>query len=223
MAKGAKEKLIVLLDRLIAQASGLLGRDNYYSRHVTDLQPAVWVDSQPLAQLRSECRNLVRVLGRQGDVWKKTFDNDGTGLDVLKEMLGTLQGIRTVVENDLLVTVEDLIFAEAFADLLEQAEHLLEGGYFLAAGVLGRAVLEEHLRKWCDHAGCVPAGAKPTLSSFQVELQKAGHLTKLEVAHVSAMASTGNTAAHNLPGLTHAAVERLIRDVGDFLVRHPLS
>jgi hypothetical protein len=48
---------------------------------------------------------------------------------------------RDVIENDLLVGLDALVFAEAFSDLLEQSEHLLGGGYFLAAGVLGRACL----------------------------------------------------------------------------------
>jgi hypothetical protein len=137
-------------------------------------------------------------------------------------MAGTLEGVKHAVENDLLVTVEDLVFAEAFSDLLEQADHLLTGRFWLAAAILGRAVLEEHLRKWCDKEGCTPSIPKPTMSHFYIELQKAGHLNKLEVANVQAMVAAGNEAAHNTGKLTEPDAEKLIRDVRDFLLRHPL-
>ena len=57
--------------------------------------------------------------------------------------------------------------AEAFESLLEQADYLLSEGYFLAAGVLGRAVLEEHLRKWCDLKAYSPAKQRPTINDFK--------------------------------------------------------
>jgi hypothetical protein len=119
--------------------------------------------------------------------------------------------------------------AEAFSDLLEQADHLLEKNHFLAAGVLGRAVLEEHLRKWCQHVGCAflkPDGTpkdKPTMSDFYGELQKGGQLNALQRRHVENMAAVGNACAHNMGTATRDDVERLLRDVRDFLVRFPVS
>lgn len=44
---------------------------------------------------------------------------------VQKGMLGTLEGIKTVIERDLLITVEDLVMAEAFDD--RQNRNLLYG------------------------------------------------------------------------------------------------
>jgi hypothetical protein len=60
-------------------------------------------------------------------------------------MVGTLQAIRDAIVANLLVSVEGLVLTEAFDDILRQAEYLLNTGDFIAAGVLGRAVLGEFL------------------------------------------------------------------------------
>ena len=72
-------------------------------------------------------------------------------------MLGALDSIREGIEAGRLLRVEDLVFAEAFANLIEQAEYLLKRNYFLASGVLLRAVLEEELRRMCEINECTPA------------------------------------------------------------------
>ena len=166
---------------------------------------------------------MMRVLGKLAEPWQQVFAVNDNSIKHAKQMLGTLEAIKSVVAAEGLVTVEDLVMAEAFADLLEQADYLLSENYALAAGVIGRAVLEEHLRKLCGHASLVPTKPKPTLNDWKQELQKASKLNKIEVTHVDAMATVGNEAAHNKPGLKGEDVERMLRDVREFLVRHPLS
>ena len=61
------------------------------------------------------------------------------------------------------------------------------------------------------------------MSHFYAELQKASKINKIEVKHVESMAAVGNAAAHVESTLKRDDVERLIRDVRDFLARHPLS
>ena len=129
--------------------------------------------------------------------------------------------LHQAMVDDLLFKVEDLVLAEAFSDLLEQADHLLASGYFLAAGVLGRAVLEEHLRKWCARKACTPTKPKPTLNDYTASLYKLNYLNKIELKHVEAMSAIGNESAHNSPTLKREDVERLIRDVSDFVAKHP--
>jgi hypothetical protein len=112
--------------------------------------------------------------------------------------------------------------AEAFDDLLEQAEHLLSEGYFLAAGVLGRAVLEEHLRKWFHHAGCAFSKPKPVMSDFYMELYKANHINKLVLKQIESMAAVGNSAAHNDPSLKPQDVLRFLPELRGFLTANPI-
>jgi hypothetical protein len=219
MAKTTKDKLLKAVDALIAEGRTVLASKYEFK----NIAAAPQVDTQLQAKWRAGCLNLMRLLGKHAEPWQHVFNNEHVRYSVARTMAGTLEGIKQALESDLLVTVEDLVFAEAFSDLLEQADYLLSEGYWLAAGVLGRAVLEEHLRKWCDKEGCAPNVPKPTMNNYHTELQKAGHLNKIDAQHVLAMAAVGNTAAHNKPGLTAQDVERLLRDVREFLVRHPLS
>ncbi len=164
------------------------------------------------------------MLGESAEPWKKSIDsrerNNPTNTTVI---IGVLQSIQHAFQNNLLLTVADLIRAEAFDNLLEQGEYLFTEGYHLAAGVLGRAVFEEHLREWCALKSCTPANAKPTLSNFIDSLYKDKHISATLMKHFVAIAGVGNDAAHNLPSLNKEDVERMLRDVREVLVRHPLS
>ncbi len=137
-------------------------------------------------------------------------------------MLGRLRGLRDAIRHDLLIRVEDLVSADAFASLLEQADELLSKDYVLAAGVLGRAVLEEHLRKLCERHDCLPVN-RPTINDLNQSLYKSGQLDKLGMQTVTAMATIGNDCAHNTTQHTAKDVGKFLSDVRDFLIRHPLS
>jgi hypothetical protein len=163
------------------------------------------------------------MLGDKGNLWQDTFAESSPGLHEARKMQGTLQAIREAVESNLLITVEGLIMSEAFSDLLDQADYLIASGFFLAAGVLGRAVLEERLRKWCQHISCVPPKPTPTMSDFYTELQKVGKLNALERKHIESMTGVGSDCAHNKGAATKADVERMLRDIREFLIRHPIA
>ena len=102
-----------------------------------------------------------------------------------------------------------------------KADYLLDHNHLLAAGVLGRAMLEGHLRKLCNRHGSMPAG-NTTISVLNDALYKAQHLDKLAMQGVTKMATAGNHCAHNRhPPLPKADVKLLLRDVREFLARHP--
>jgi hypothetical protein len=181
------------------------------------------VELQGFAKLRAGCANLLRMLGPAGDPWKELLADASNTPFAVKRILGTLEAIGEAVQNGLLVKVEDLVRAEAFDNLLTQADYLLSETYFLAAGVLGRAVLEEHLRKWCDQKSCAPTKPKPTISDFKDTLYKAKEINVTQMKHIESLAAVGNDAAHNIPSLITSDVERLLRDVREILIKHPLS
>lgn len=60
---------------------------------------------------------------------------------------GALKALRRDVASGYLISIQELIHANIFADFLEMAEHLLGEGYKDAAAVMIGGVLEEHLRK----------------------------------------------------------------------------
>src|SRR5258707_9832403 len=104
--------------------------------------------------------------------WKSVLSHNTVArtLDSVQGPLEALRTIRYALQEGLLTQYEDLIFAQAFADLFEQGAYLFDQGYFLAAGVIFRAVLEERLRKLCDRGGCAPTRPRPTISDYNQAL-----------------------------------------------------
>jgi len=87
----------------------------------------------------------------------------------------------------------------------------------LAAGVLARGVIEQHLRKRCDELGCMPSKSRPTLNDFNQALYGAKHIDKITMKHIDALAAIGNDAAHNNPSLKEEDVKRLVAEVPNLL------
>jgi hypothetical protein len=132
---------------------------------------------------------------------------------------GALKGIRQSLQEGLIVRFEDLVLAETFSDLCEQADYLFQQGYFLAAAVIARAVLEERLRRLCTAHECLPDRERPTLGDFNTELYKRTIYDKITFKHVDALAAIGNNAAHNNPDLEKQDVRRLLDGLQGFLGR----
>ena len=61
--------------------------------------------------------------------------------------IGILGAVLEDIEQGFLDTMRQLITAEVFTDLLDQAAHLLETGYKAPAASLGGAILEDGLRR----------------------------------------------------------------------------
>jgi hypothetical protein len=209
------DRLLKELDRLIAEGESV----------ALTIQPAGKFQEdrakiQPFAQWRAGAKNLMRMLGNLAAPWEGTFDGNN-GITSVRNMLGTLQGIRKVIEAGALVSVEELVLATAFTDMLDQADYLLANQYLQAAGTLGRAVLESHLRSWAGNA-CAPiTKARPTINDYKEALYR-NHVIPLTLSkHIDAMAAIGNDAAHNKQGVKHEDVSRMLRDVREFITKYP--
>ncbi len=182
----------------------------------------IYLDAESFSKWVAKCAHLAVLLAEHATPWRSTLLSAGENSLVNANcLLGTLRAIHDTLKAGLLIRLDQLVRAETFSDLLDQADYLLSEGYFLAAGVLGRAVLEEHLRRWCATAGCTPPGKdRPTLSNYNATLYNAKHIDKATMKHVDALTAIGNDAAHNATGLQKVHVERLLRDVREFIVRY---
>jgi hypothetical protein len=138
-------------------------------------------------------------------------------------MIGALEAIQSLLAAGLIGSIESLVRAETAGDLIEQAEELQSAGYSLAAAVIARAVLEEHLRNLCQFHSCLPAAARPTIETYKNELRIKTVLDKIAVKTVDHMAAIGNAAAHNTPDFDPTAVRLLLAELTAFLAKHPLS
>jgi hypothetical protein len=212
------DKVTQLVDRLIAEAKELLrtatsGRHDM--RYVTDRELLKkW--SNEIILLHSVAGDIVRP-------WRTRLGHNGVliGTDEVEHVLATLETIRFAISEGLLTKYQDLVFAEALSDIFQQASYLLSEGYFMAAGVLLRAVLEERLRLLTQRHKCVPPKANPTINDFNMALYGATPpiYDKTMMLNVTALAAVGNDAAHANPALRVEDVTRMKQGVGDFLTR----
>jgi hypothetical protein len=113
--------------------------------------------------------------------------------------------------------ITQLVKAETLADLLDQAEHLYESGYHLAAGVIGRAVLEEHLRTTCFNLNCSPTKKRPTINDFNQALYGIQYHSKIKMKQADTLAAIGNDAAHNNPEMDSSDVKTLLTDLPEII------
>jgi hypothetical protein len=215
----AKDRISNLVDSLITQGKAVLATE--FKQESDWAGSAPLVNIQEFAKWRASCRLLLSLLGQSAAPWDDMCEIEQNNVATVLSMQGTLEAIREALNNDLLVRYEELVFAEAFSDLMEQAEYLFDEGYILAAGVILRAVLEERLKKMCSYHHCDPSRKRPTIVNYNTALYKAKVYDKITLKHIESMAAIGNEAAHNSPALTGEDVGRFKRDLLSFLQRYP--
>lgn len=212
-----KEKILEFVESLISEGEAVKASKWHPGGNWLGGPPS-YVDLQRFKRWTASCRVLLPMLGPFADSWREALEPERANkYEHALAILGTLEAIRDNLRAERLVRLSHLVAAEVFADLHSQAEHLLEQKYFLAAGVLFRAVLEEKVRRLASDAGAMPAKSRPTIGDLNVALYKAQLYDKPTMKHVEAMAAIGNDAAHVAQTLTGEDVERLGRDVAAFL------
>jgi hypothetical protein len=137
--------------------------------------------------------------------WKKVLattsftDMHANYFDHVSEVAGILQGVQHDLKAGMLMDFKRLLQAEIFADFLEMAEHLLDGGYKDPAAVLLGAVMEDSLRKVAAAAAVSTVGpnSKPlTIDPLNVAIAKAGTYGPLVQKQITTWANLRNDAAH---------------------------
>lgn len=138
------------------------------------------VDHDQVNKWAVSCSNLLaRVFGESSEHYRRYLDIRprlamfAKAATALCGLLGVLRAAKDDYEHGYLFETRALIQAEVFDDFLEQAEYLLREGYFQPAAVLAGGVLEDGLRKLCQHK-CIQLPAKTTIEPMNIELVKAG-------------------------------------------------
>jgi hypothetical protein len=210
-----KDFVLPIIEEMIQEGEKL--KTTKFTTGVIGAPP--FVEVQGFGKFIGRLKSLAFILGELGQPWNDelTKDHGRNAYPTLVRLIGLLEAIKNDIENDHLIRAESMIRAEALSDLLEQAEYLLEQGYYLAAGVLARAVIEQHLRKRCDELGCMPSKSRPTINDFNQALYASKHIDKIAMKHIDSLAAVGNDSAHNNPSLKQEDVERLVREVPNIL------
>ena len=205
-----KDKFLKITDSLIEEAKSVLS-SQYESHYVGR---AKYVDLQLFHKWWGKIKSFGYQLGEAAKPWQEIFSsNPNNSLGSVKVLLGSLESIRHELENDYLQTITQLVKAETLADLLDQSEHLYESGYHLAAGVIGRAVLEEHLRTTCSNLNCIPTKKRPTINDYNQALYGIQHYSKIKMKQIDTLAAIGNDAAHNKPEMDSSDIKKLLTDL----------
>ncbi len=210
-----KEKYVEILNNLINEGNQVVATQF----EVSIIGAPTYVDVQSLNRWFGKIKSLYYQLGKSAEPWKKILSEDPkqNTLFFTKQVIGTLEAIKFEIENDHLDSFTRIIRAETAADLMEQAELLLTNGFYLAAGVIGRAILEEILRKTCESLSCSPTKEKPTINDYNQSLYANQHYSKTRMKQIEALAAIGNDAAHNSPNLSKDDVKRLINELPELI------
>ena len=184
------------------------------------MNPTSYVDLENFKKWKSNCNVLISLLKDLSEPWNEIFNGEKINtLSNAKSMLGGLKSISDTIAKGYLLRIEDLIFAEAFSNLIEQSEYLYGQNYFLAAGVIARAVLEEKLRNLCIAQKIILQKPRPTLTDYNNELYKAKYYDKIELKNIDYLTSIGNNAAHNQP-IVQIEIKSLIDGVKNILMKY---
>jgi hypothetical protein len=214
------DKVTKLIERLISEAKRLLSTS--YGGGYNSLRCIS--DTDGLKRWSNELILLHSVAGSIIKPWKTRLGHNGIHIasKEVESVLATLETIKYAIDEGLLVRFEDLVIAETLTDLFTQGEYLLSNGYFIAAGVLFRAVLEERLRILCDRNGCTPTKKNPTIGDFNIALYSFDPpvYDKSMMHNITAIAAVGNDAAHNNPALKIEDVIRMKENTKDFMIRY---
>lgn len=144
-----------------------------------------------------------------------------------KHGLGSLRALRHDIEADALADFAEIVHAVLFSELLGDADHLLAGGYLLAAVVIAGATLEGHIRKLADKHGVPttdPAGRPIRTANLNDQLTAANVYSRADHDLVSGWIRIRNEAAHNEPAFaarTDAQIRGMIDGTRSLVARHP--
>jgi hypothetical protein len=211
------QRTIALLNDLIALGDGVKGtfRRSEYSGVTADGGiHAEWVSRVSAFK--------ERIFGRESEYYRRIEAGkmDETYDYSVVYLYHHLLAIKADIEAGVLFRSVQLVEADVFDELLEQAEHLCVSGYHAPAAVVAGCVLEDALRRLAQREG-IGLTQKPKLDTVNADLAKAGVYQKLMQKKITALADIRNSAAHrHWSDFTKEDVEAMIRDVRDFLLKY---
>jgi len=181
-------------------------------------------------KLVTMCAATVQRLAPVGSSYAKTIESAVAQWQsynhlVLPAAVGALEALRADYEAGNLASLPELIHAELFADFLEMASHLLDGGYKDAAAVIAGSTLEGHIRQLAEKAE-IPStnedGHPLKADRLNADLAKADTYDKTDQKSITAWLGLRNYSAHGEYSKYEAGqVGPMIAGIRDFIRRRP--
>lgn len=141
-------------------------------------------------------------------------------------IIGTIQALKSDIQNGYLKSLNDLIQSEVFSDYLEMAEHLLKEGYKDPAAVLTGSTLEAHIRELCkiNSIDTEIVNSKQVITPKKADLMnsdlaKAGVYSILYQKQIIAWLGIRNSAAHGkYSEYTKEEVDLMLQGIRQFIL-----
>jgi hypothetical protein len=164
-------------------------------------------------QLYTRASNLVgRSIGRDSDHYRELQRLAGEGRDYggFGACLGIVEAALHDFNAGLLFDMKSLLSAELLGDFLEQAQTLLDAGYYVPAASLTGATLEDTLRKLCKKHS-LPVAQKTKIGTLNADLARNKVYSALTNKSITAHADVRNNADHGRHDeFTRADVEEML-------------
>lgn len=219
--------LLPQIDELIEKYQELLGRRKYDDWSGMDEGEASEFVTAGMAAIH-RAAGEDSVFAMQASEVPERYRRYNTSVRI-PYVAGALKAVRHAIDSGYLVSVQERIHAEVFADFLEMADYCLCDGYKEPAGVLIGGVLEEHLRKLCvksNLATQIPdsrgVDRPKKAETMNADLAREGVYGKGDQKNITAWLDLRNRAAHGRhDDYDHKEVELFLQAVRHFLTRYP--
>ena len=144
---------------------------------------------------------------------------------MIYNLIGILKSLRDDYANDFLNSINEMVDAEIFADILEQAEYLLKQDYFRASAVVAGVALESHLRNLAEKNKILiksDDGKYVKADSLNGDLLKNKIIDKTMHKYITSWLGLRNDAAHpDAKLINEGMIEPMIAGIRVFIEKYP--
>lgn len=186
-----------------------------------------WPSDIDYLRFRTESLNLVkRTCGEESEHYQQlrrlAEDKDTSGYNsaYYHQCYGVLEAAYCDFLEDFLFDIRAMVRADLLGSFIEQAETLLNEGYYVPAASLAGAILEDTLRKMCDHRNILYP-ERTRIDALNTLLSKAGTYNKLTQKEITAKADIRNNADHGkFDQFTVSDVKDMVKWIQRFASEH---
>jgi hypothetical protein len=208
---------IAQIDELTSEAAGLRALSEFDD--LSDLgTPIVAVDVRLAAAIQRIAPSSAYATEAHRAVQLESWER-------VPRYLGILAALRADLESGWVDSLTEVIHAQTFSDVLDQAVELSDKGYKDPAAVIAGAALESHLRLLAVKHGVdttLPAGGPKKADTLNADLAKAGAYATIQQKSVTAWLGIRNAAAHgDYAKYVGSEVHQTIEAIRDFIARLP--
>jgi uncharacterized protein (UPF0332 family) len=191
-----KDKVINKFESLLKEGMEILKKEGYPNE-----DGRYFPDTNIYFRYRTEALNIIRrSCGEDSDHYRElrrlaeSVESANNSYYFIN-CYGVLEAAKNDYVGGYILDLKTLVAAEVLGDFIEQADFLLEQGYFIPAASLAGAIMEDTLRKLCL-ARQIATPEKTKIDRLNIDLAKAGVYDKLIQKRITALADIRNNADH---------------------------